>query len=225
MWGEQLRAFWHAPQSTAHGRSVRWRERKRTGTPVVVGNISTLSEYFSHDPCHMPPGSTSLSLSSFVSLLLLLYFFLSYLFYFLYFPSLFSFKLSFCVVLRICITFDADPDPACEFDPDPPFLFNPDPTFHFDSDPSFQIYSKPWKSTQIGSYYLHFCLVICKKNWCTLGSGSSLSFWCGSGSYLLVLCGSESVTLASQPFFTSIFFLAYFANLYLSCEIQLDRFQ
>jgi hypothetical protein len=140
------------------------------------------------------------SLSFFVSLLLLLYFFLSYLFYFLYFPSLFSFKLSFCVVLRISITLDADPDPACEFDPDPPILFNPDPTFHFDSDPSFQIYSKPRKSAQTGSYY--------KKISCHLQIDAhpdpDPAHHFGADpdrSYLLVLCVSESATLASRPFF------------------------
>jgi hypothetical protein len=42
-------------------------------------------------------------------------------------------------VLRIGITFDADPDPARHFDTDPEP--NSDPTFHFDADldPSFQI--------------------------------------------------------------------------------------
>jgi len=70
-------------------------------------------------------------------------------------------------VLRIRI--DADPDHVCHLhaDPDPSFHFdadaNPDTTLHIDADPdpSFQIKVqsplKPWKSSQIDSYYILAC--------------------------------------------------------------------
>jgi hypothetical protein len=63
-------------------------------------------------------------------------------------------------VLRIGITFDADPDPACHFDADPEP--DPDPTFHFEAVPDsrFQIKVQNFEKLFKKAHFPQ--LVICK---------------------------------------------------------------
>jgi hypothetical protein len=112
----------------------------------------------------------------------------------------------FCLLLRrgsgseYCLPLlmrSPDPDHACHFDVDP----DPAPRL-----PNKR--SKPWKSAQIGSYWLVICkfmrmriririqlitlmrtrirILIELFTWCGSGSGSYPSMWCGSGSATLV---------------------------------------